>query len=111
MSLKSKSKRYVLPSESKKTNAKCFYLDWYEGLNSLTILNSTLLSFFVSYNFADILDNETIFADCFECFNTPSTAIAGAKNAEFQLMFKKYIWLLFLIDFVEIYKNTTFDPR
>lgn len=75
-------------------------------LNSFTILHSTFLSFFVSNNFADIFDDKAIFTDRFESLDTPSTAIAGAKNTELQLMFTKYGYYSFQIDLNEIYNNT-----
>jgi hypothetical protein len=78
--------------------------------NSFTILHSTFLSFFVSNNFADIFDDKAIFTDRFESLDTPSTAIAGAKNTELQLMFTKYGYYSFQIDLNEIYNNTPLIP-
>lgn len=113
ISLKSKSKRYVLPSESKK---KCemfsvvLRLVWKDSINlpywTPRFSASSLVIISPTYSITKL------FLRIVSSVLTPHPQpLLVRKMQSFNWCFKKDIWLLFLIDFVKIYKNTTFDPR
>ena len=53
-----------------------------QQLNEIpTVFDPSALSLFVGDDFTDVFDNEAVFPNCLQGFDTPATTIVGAKNA------------------------------
>lgn len=58
--------------------------------NKLTVLNTPLFGLLVRYDLANVLDDERVLFNSLDSLQSPTTTVACAENAQFQLK-GKYI--------------------